>query len=115
MEKTHIFGIVLVLFTMTAYLIGVSSPKRINSNTPVQEEDAEQRLKNQWTIIIMEIQLFLTYFINFVALSSIILFLLDFSLFLAQFWHQLNPATQPDFYEQVKDVFWSDELLPITS
>ncbi len=47
MEKTHIFGIVLIVFTMTAYLIGISSPKRINSNTPVQEEDAEQRLKNQ--------------------------------------------------------------------
>ncbi len=46
MNKPHIFGIVLISFTMTAYLIGISSPKRINSTTPVQSEDAEQRLKN---------------------------------------------------------------------
>ena len=57
----------------------------------------------------MDIQLFLTYFINFVALSSIILFILDFSLFLAQSWHQLNPASQPDFYRQVKDLLWDDD------
>ena len=54
----------------------------------------------------MYIQSFLTYFINFVALSSILLFLLDFSLFLASSWQQLNPATQPDFYRQVKDLLW---------
>ena len=111
MNKPHIFGIILISFTMTSYLIGVSSPKRINSTTPVQSEDAEPRLKNQWPIIIMEIQLVLTYFINFVALSSIILFLLDFSLFLAKSWHQLHPSdSAPDFYQQVKDVFWDDEL-----
>ena len=59
----------------------------------------------------MYIQLFLTYFMNFVALSSIIFFLLDFSLFLASSWHQLNPATQPDFYEQVKDLLWNDDAI----
>ena len=43
MNKPHIFGIVLIFFTMTAYLIGVSSPKRINSTTPVQSEAVEQK------------------------------------------------------------------------
>ncbi len=57
----------------------------------------------------MYIQLFLTYFINFVALSSILLFLLDFSLFLAQSWQQLHPAPQLDFYRQVKDLLWNDD------
>ena len=63
----------------------------------------------------MYIQLFLTYFINFVALSSIILFLLDFSRFLAQSWQQLHPVPQPDFYEQVKDLLWNDEIDPVLS
>ena len=63
----------------------------------------------------MEIQLFLTYFIDFVTGASILLFLLDFSLFLAQSWQQLHPATQPDFDRQVKDLLWDDELLPIAS
>ena len=43
MNKPHIFGIVLISFTMTAYLIGISSPKRINSTPPVQSEEVEQK------------------------------------------------------------------------
>ena len=59
----------------------------------------------------MDIQSFLTYFINFVALSSILLFILDFSLFLVQSWYQLHPTPQPDFYRQVKDLLWDDDIL----
>ena len=58
----------------------------------------------------MNIQEFMTFFIDLVALTSIIFFLLDFSFFLWQSWQQLNPdSTQPDFYSQVKDAFWADD------
>ena len=43
MNKPHIFGIAIILLTMTSYLIGLSSPKRINSTTPVQSEEVEQK------------------------------------------------------------------------
>ena len=43
MNKPHIVGIAIILLTMTSYLIGLSSPKRINSTTPVQSEEVEQK------------------------------------------------------------------------
>ena len=43
LNKPHIVGIAIILLTMTAYLIGISSPKRINSTTPVQSEAIEQK------------------------------------------------------------------------
>ncbi len=54
---------------------------------------------------IMNIQEFLTYFINTFVLSSIIFFLLDFYFYLFNSWQQLNSSTQPSFYQQVKDIF----------
>ena len=53
----------------------------------------------------MNIQEFLTYSINTFILSSIIFFLLDFCFYLLNSWQQLNPSTQPSFYQQVKDIF----------
>ena len=43
-NKPHIFGIAIILLTMTSYLIGLSSPKRINSTTPVQSEEVEPKI-----------------------------------------------------------------------
>ena len=57
----------------------------------------------------MDIQLFLTYFINILVLSSIIFFLLDFCFYLVDSWQQLNSSTQPDFYQQVKDLLWEQD------
>ena len=57
----------------------------------------------------MDIQEFLTCFINIFVLSSIILFLLDFCFYLLNSWQQLNPSTQPNFYQQVKDLLWDDD------
>ncbi len=54
----------------------------------------------------MELQEFLTDFINTLILSSILFFLIDFYFYLLNSWQQLNPSTQPDFYQQVKDAFW---------
>ena len=57
----------------------------------------------------MEIQEFLTYFINTLVLSSILFFLLDFCFVLLNSWQQLNPSAQPDFYQQVKDLLWEND------
>ena len=58
----------------------------------------------------MELQEFLTYFINTFILSSILFFLLDFCFCLLNSWQQLNPSTtKPDFYQQVKDLLWDDD------
>ena len=57
----------------------------------------------------MNIQEFLTYFINTFILSSIIFFLLDFCFYLLNSWQQLYPSTQPDFYQQVKDALWDND------
>jgi len=59
---------------------------------------------------IMDIQQSLTYFINTFVLSSIIFFLLDFCFYLFNSWQQLNPSTQPDFYQQVKDLLGDDDI-----
>ena len=86
----------------------------------------------------MEIQEFLTYFINTLVLSSIIFFLFDLCFCLLNSWQvrfaqglgcrvsgvvetsqhptsdpqhpnfQLNPSAQPDFYSQVKDLLWDN-------
>ena len=56
----------------------------------------------------MDIQEFLTYFLNTLILSSILFFLLDFYFFLVELWQKLSPAPQPSFYQQVKDAFWDD-------
>ncbi len=65
---------------------------------------------------IMDIQEFLTYFINNLILSSILFFLIDFYFYLLNSWQQLNPSAQPDFYQQVKDSFWDKDtrLVPCT-
>ena len=63
----------------------------------------------------MDNQQFLTYFINTFILSSIIFFLLDFCFYLAASWQKLNPSTQPDFYQQVKDIFRDDTQLSIAA
>ena len=34
----------------------------------------------------------------------------DLILFLINFWKQLNPSSQPDFYQQVKDALWAIHL-----
>ncbi len=39
MKKPHILGIGIILLTMTSYLIGLASPKRINSIAPATNED----------------------------------------------------------------------------
>ena len=65
---------------------------------------------------IMDIQEFLTYFINTFVLSSILFFLLDFSFFLVELWPKLSPSPQPSFYQQVKDAFWErDSALGIST
>ncbi len=58
----------------------------------------------------METQEILTYFINFVLLSSILFFLIDLSLFLVNSWYQLNPSVQPNFYHAVKDLLWDEDI-----
>ncbi len=63
----------------------------------------------------MNIQEFLTYFINTFILTSIIFFLLDFCFFLVDSWQQLNPSTQPSFYQQVKDIFQDAPALVIAT
>ena len=63
----------------------------------------------------MEIQQFLTYFINTFILSSILFFLLDFCFYLLNSWQQLNPSTKPDFYQQVKDIFQDAPALVIAT
>ncbi len=64
----------------------------------------------------MDIQEFLTYFINTFVLSSITFFLLDFCFYLFNFWQQLNPSTtKPDFYQQVKDIFRDAPALVIAT
>ena len=63
----------------------------------------------------MDIQEFLTYFINTFILSSIIFFLLDFYFYLFNSWQQLNPSTQPDFYRAVKDLLWDDDTKLVSS
>ncbi len=57
---------------------------------------------------------FLTYSINLVIMIIIVFMTFDFILFLIDCWKQLNPSSQPDFYQQVKDVFW-DETDLVTS
>ncbi len=65
---------------------------------------------------IMELQEFLTYFINTLILSSILFFLIDFYFYLLNSWQQLNPSTQLNFYQQVKDAFWDlDTQLSIST
>ncbi|MDJ0691976.1 MAG: hypothetical protein QNJ41_26200 [Xenococcaceae cyanobacterium MO_188.B32] len=64
----------------------------------------------------MELQEFLTYFINTLILSSILFFLIDFYFYLLNSWQQLNPSTQLNFYQQVKDAFWDlDTQLSIST
>ncbi len=51
---------------------------------------------------------FLTYSINLIIMIIIIFIALDFILFLIDSWRQLNPSSQPDFYQQVKDGLWDE-------
>ena len=63
----------------------------------------------------MDTQLFLTYLIEFIFLSSITLFLLDLTLFLVHSWQQLSPSLPSDFYQQVKDAFRNDDIQLVLS
>ncbi len=57
---------------------------------------------------------FLTYAINLVIMIIIFSMTFDFILFLLNSWKQLNPSSQADFYQQVKDALW-DETDLVTS
>ena len=51
---------------------------------------------------------FLTYSISLMIIIIIIFITFDLILFLINFWKQLNPSSQPDFYQQVKDALWDE-------
>ena len=67
----------------------------------------------------MDIQAFLTSFINLLVMITIIITLIDFCFHLLRSWRQLNPPTQSqsaDFYQQVKDLLGNEDsqLIPST-
>ena len=67
---------------------------------------------------IMDIQAFLTYFLNLLVMITIIFTLVDLCFYLANSWQQLNPPTRStDFYRAVKDLLGNDEsqLIPSTT
>ena len=51
---------------------------------------------------------FLTYSINLMIMIIIVFITFDLIFFLIDSWKQLNPPTQPDFYQQVKDALWDE-------
>ena len=53
---------------------------------------------------------FLTYSLDLMIMIIIAFIIFDFTLFLINFWKQLNPSSQPDFYQQVKDALWAIHL-----
>ncbi len=57
---------------------------------------------------------FLTYSINLMIMIIITFMAFDLILFLIDSWKRLNPSSQPDFYQQGKDVLW-DETDLVTS
>ncbi len=67
---------------------------------------------------IMDIQAFLTHFLNLLVMITVIFTLIDLCFYLANSWQQLNPPTRStDFHQQVKDLLGNGEsqLIPSTT